>query len=72
MSLLRIVAEVRLQGQSSQAEQRPVHAARLQGMLGLLALPALDTASMTDDVVAQLQVVVVPGRLIATANKQSV
>lgn len=65
VTLLRVVAEIGLQGEAREAEQRPVDDARLQGMLGLLALPALDAASMADDVVAQLQVVVVSCCLIA-------
>lgn len=65
-SIVVVVAKVCLQGESSETEQRSVDIAGLQGMLELVAVPVfLDATSMTDDIVAQLQVVVVSCSVIA-------
>lgn len=62
MTLFRIVAEVGLESEPRQCEQGCDNPWLVQGMM---RIETLHSTAMSDDVVAQLQVVVMPGRLIA-------
>lgn len=65
--LLGVVAEIGLEGEPGEREQRRNDGRLVQGMV---RMEALHPAAMPDDVVAQLQVIVMPRRLIAERKEQ--